>query len=773
MKILLSALCLFCLVPRIGAQDGGAQDGGAQDAGAQDAGAQPAPVPPAAAQDTGKIPQIQLEGDFYVLHFSENPTEQLNLEEFVLLCQEATGLNFTYNDQTQAVLRQGKLVMFGTKRVPKKDFYAFFQIQMFINDFVCVEVGPPHISVILIQSLQQGQRGAANIRQKAINVAPENLESYADQPATLITTVLYLPNTEVRQLSTSLRALLTDQNTQTMLPAGEHSVILQGFGSYVASLARLLQIVDAESAIESEILPVFEVIPLEFAAAEDVSALLEELLDQLRRTAADVRNRRRAVAVEGQGVSAPLQTGEIETAILVDHRTNSLLVMAMPEEMPRIKDLIARLDVDVPDPERNFHIYSLDNVKAEDISEVLDDFLSDADRVSRSAAQGATGGQAQPSPTPAATSSSRSNNNQVVVVPDPGSNSLLIAANKTRYEEILELVRQLDRRQDQVLIESALIELTGSDILDLGVEFAFADTTGDGGFGATAFGLSSIIDSDMDGIPDTRIPNVPSGIVGGIISGDDVNIPFLVAAAKNVSGANVLNIPSVLVNNNGAAHVVTKDEQPTTTVTATGVGTNQENFNTYVEAGITMDISPSISAARYLRLDISVVVSNFTASFASSTIPPPRITREIKTQVNVPDGDTMVIGGVISDIQRDSRDAVPWLGELPLIGALFRRDTSSSNRTTLYFFVTPHILRDRDFADLAEISYQKKLQAAEVMGKDRLRVVDPDFGGEGKGIDFDLFEVPLYRSPERGEVEGSDVGIDALKRQELMEGKEP
>jgi general secretion pathway protein D len=741
MKILLTALGLVCLFTRAG------------------------------AQGAGKIAPIQAEGDFYVLHFSENSNEQLNLEEFVLLCQEATGLNFTYNEPTQQVLRGAKLVMFGTKRIPKVDFYAFFQIQMFINDFVCVEVGPPHISVILIQSLQQGQRGAANIRQKAVNVAPENLEAYVDQPATLITTVLYLPNTEARQLSTSLRALLTDNNTQTMLPAGEHSVILQGFGSYVASLARLLQIVDNESASEASILPLFEVIPLEFAAAEDVSSLLEELLEQLRRTTTNERNRRRAAAVEGQGVSAPLQTGEVETAILVDHRTNSLLVMAMPEEMPRIKDLIARLDVDVPDPERNFHIYSLDNVKAEDISEVLEAFLQDAERVSRSA-QGATGGQAQSS---ASSSGSRSGaaSNEVVVVPDPSSNSLLIAANKTRYEEVLELVRQLDRRQDQVLIESALIELTGNDLLDLGVEWAFADATGDGGFGATAFGISSLVDSNSDGIPDLRVPKVPSGVVGGIISGDEVNIPFLVSAAKTVAGANVLNIPSVLVNNNGSAHVVTKDEQPTTTVTATGVGTNQENFNQYVEAGITMDISPSISAARYLRLDISVIVSNFTSSFASSTIPPPRITREIRTSVNVPDGDTMVIGGVISDIQRDSRDQVPWLGDLPLIGALFRRDNKSGNRTTLYFFVTPHILRDRDFADLAEISYQKKLEAAEVMGKDRMRKVDPDFAGQGKGIDFDLFEVPLYKSPERGEVEGSEVGLDAMKLQELMEQKKP
>ena len=90
------------------------------------------------------VPTIQDEGDFYVLNFSEAPDERLTLAQFAKLCQEATGLNFTYNPDTQTRLEQGNVVMFGSKRVPKGDFYQFFQIQMFINDFVCVEVGPPN-----------------------------------------------------------------------------------------------------------------------------------------------------------------------------------------------------------------------------------------------------------------------------------------------------------------------------------------------------------------------------------------------------------------------------------------------------------------------------------------------------------------------------------------------------------------------------------------------------------------------------------------------------
>ena len=724
-----------------------------------------APVP-MALQDE-EPPQIQDTGTHYILNFSEDPNERLSLADFVKICQEATTLNFTYNTQTQAQLDQEKVVMFGPKKIPKEDFYAFFQIQMFINEFVCVEVGPPHISVILIQSLNS-QRGASNLKQKALHVLPDELEAYANQPATLITTVLTLPNTDVRQLSTSLRAMLTDTNTQTLLPAGEYSIILQGFGSYIYSLARLLLIVDETSASPPEVLPIFEVLPLEFAAAEDVADLLEELLDQLRRAASGNNSRRpnRGGGETSQGIAGAIPNQDITTTILVDGRTNSLLVMAMPNEMPRIKDLVARLDVEVLEPERNFHIYNLENVRASDIADVLDEFLRDAERVSRNTT-GGTGGRAQGSPGATGAAGS-SGEEEVVVVPDNNSNSLLIAASKTRYEEVLELIRQLDKRQHQVLIETALIEVTGSDLDSLGIEWALADATGDGGFGVTNFGLSSIVPDPANPGSFVRTPTITQGITAGILDGDDVNLPFLIQAASSSSNANLLNIPSVLVNNNGFATVVTLDEQPTTQVTGTqGVGTT-ESFGGYQEAGITLSISPSISAARYLRLDISLSVSNFTASFTNSTIPPPRVTRQMTTSVNVPDGDTMVIGGVVSDIQRDARDGIPWLSDLPLIGQLFRADSSSNNRTTLYFFVTPHILRDRDFADLAEISYQKKLRAAEVIGPDRVRVVDESFGLESDVIDFEGFQVPLYRSPARGEVDGEAVGLDAIRREELL-----
>ncbi|TAJ24928.1 MAG: hypothetical protein EPO68_00685 [Planctomycetota bacterium] len=730
-----------------------------------------APVNPAAGNQGGGdgVPAIQEEGDAYVLNFAEAGEEGMTLEDFVKVCQDATGRNFTYSKETADPLRNNKVRMFGTKRIPKRDFYAFFQIMMFINDFACVEVGPPHLSVIVIQSLAgapgRAATGGVNILNKPIYVLPEDLPQYEDQPAVLIRTVVHLPNTDVRQLVNSLRTVQTqNQQYDSMINAGQsNAIILTGFGSNVAATVKLLLLIDQASRIDEGIEPIFDVIKLEFAAPEDVADIIEQLLEARNKASQDLR-RNMPVPAEGGGVTG--SRASTEAKILVDSRTSSLLIMAMPEDMPRIKDLVARLDVEVVEPERNYHIYNLSNVKAEDLQKVLKDFLQDASRVTESTA-GATGGRAPGT----ASSGGSSRGNEVVVIADKETNSLLIAASKTRYAEVLDLVRQLDKRQPQVLIETALIELSGDRSRDIGVELGFADIPGVGdvgGVGVTSFGLSSFADTDNDGIPDQKVPSILKGMTGGIIDGDDFALPVLLRLFQAKTDTNVLNIPSVLVNNNGKAVVTTKDEQPTTTITATGVGgTTQENFANYQEAGITLTISPSISASRYLRLNVSLSVSSFTGTF-SGAIPPPRITRELQTEVNVPDGDTMVIGGIITDNQSETRESTPWLGDIPILGALFRRDTNSNKRTTLYFFVTPHILEDEDFADLAEISYRKKLAAAEVMGKRRMEIVDPKFSSGGSTGLGGGFEIPLYRSPESGEVRSESVGLDAVRQSELL-----
>jgi hypothetical protein len=128
----------------------------------------------------------------------------------------------------------------------------------------------------------------------------------------------------------------------------------------------------------------------------------------------------------------------------------------------------------------------------------------------------------------------------------------------------------------------------------------------------------------------------------------------------------------------------------------------------------------------------------------------------------------MVIGGIITDNSGTTETGVPFLMDIPLLGHLFKRKADSANRTTLYFFVTPHIMSDVEFADLAEISYRKKLEAADSIGAGRIRVIDPGFQRERDGVDLHGFELPLHRSPPRGEIDEEDVGMNPAKVNDLL-----
>jgi len=144
----------------------------------------------------------------------------------------------------------------------------------------------------------------------------------------------------------------------------------------------------------------------------------------------------------------------------------------------------------------------------------------------------------------------------------------------------------------------------------------------------------------------------------------------------------------------------------------------------YTTAGITLNITPSISAQKYLRLSIKLTVSSFRGE-ATGTLPPAKATRTIQTNVNLPDGATMWLGGIIRDDETTSESGIPYLSDIPLIGGLFGRNTKNNVKTTLFFFCTPKILED--FNELDDISRDGKSRAAATIGLNRVRMIDQDY----------------------------------------------
>ncbi len=693
---------------------------------------------------------------------SMNESNGMDLPEFIKWACEVTGRVFTYNE-AELMIGGGqpgsnKVTYLGTLRFPrsrfKEDFFAFFQTMLYIKNFAVVPRGEGGLEILEI--VNAGGPRVKEITNGAKYVTPDELPAYRSQTGVPILTTVPLKNINATIATNALRPFFAATGAPqgggglTLGNVGNNTaMLLQGYGPQVYAASELLKLVDVP--VEQPNLLV-QVVVLDHAAPEELEPILTDVLES--------RSRIRQQVLQEQGAAqgaAGAASGQPQLKVVVNSTQKALVLSGTREQVDEALGLIARLDVPGQPIDGQASVIRLKNVLADDLRTTLNQFMQDDNQAEQQAQQGAGAG---------ATPARRTR--RTVIQAHKESNSLLVSAAQTKYKQILALIDNLDTRQPQVLIEAALVELTTGDLDQLGVELGLIDLKESGdftrGFGFTSFGQSAFSDQDDDGIPDTRLPdfeNPLQGLTGGIISGGDFAVPVLINALSTNDEANILSLPSVLVNNNETAIVKTEEERPTQTQNQ-GTATTSSGVGTPRNAGITLEISPTISPNNYLRLNISLEVSRFVGAFDPNSVTGGGIVlrRTIKTQVTMPSDATMVLGGVIEDSESYSDGGVPFLKDIPLLGFLFRRSESTSNKTNLYFFVTPTILDEDDFQDLYHKSLSKKLEAQDYIGERRLRLIDRRWTGnvgsqartlEDPGAsteDLDIqgeYEMPTYR----------------------------
>jgi general secretion pathway protein D len=685
------------------------------------------------------------------------------LDEFIKLCEIYTNLQLNFN---AADTRDVKLKFVGAQRIKRSEFWAYFQAVLRGYEFIVVPYGAvtapgavneggSNVGFFAIRKASGGVGAKPGyVKTQAPVVAASELERFRYDAGMVLTTSFPLRYINAQEAVNMLTTYLSDPQLEGVRAVtNSNTLVATGFAQSLYAVQRLLTLIDIQPA---EYKPQFGKFDLKYAVAEEIQPLIDELIAAERGEAPGGRGGQ-VQAAAASGLPPTLQ--EPTPLVKADTRTNSLFVIAAEKSLDRIGQFIRELDREF-DPRGDTHVYRLKNSAAADLEEILNEWAQNSSSSGGGGGGGATAGGAA-----ASTSGGRTLEQPVAVVADESSNSLIITASKSRYAQVLEVIKRLDLRRRQVLIETALVEISGGVEDTLGVELGYVsvDETPDDdtarGFGVSSFGLSTLQDTDGDGIVDFRLPlglepdsqGVP-GITAGIFGGKDFSVPLIVNALSRTTSANVLSLPSVLVNDNEAAYIRTIDERPSFTVSQ-GVNSDQTSFNEYVEAGIQLDISPSISAGNYLRLAVKLEVSAF---LPGNTDPPPRTKRELETSVTLPDGHTMVIGGIVRDDQRSGSDRLPWLGDLPVLGFLFRSDTDTDDRTTLYVFITPHIISD-DFATLDDLSYEKKKEMEALNGK--IYLVDTDWdrnNADTRVLDAavaGVFDMPSYASPVAGEQE--------------------
>ncbi len=485
-----------------------------------------------------------------------------------------------------------------------------------------------------------------------------------------------------------------------------------------------------------------DVLKLKHAEVSRLAAQLKQLLGSASRTGDDA--------------------GGLELS--ADDRTNQLIAVGRRELVEQAMKLAKMIDVEIPATENPIRFYKLTNATAADVLDTIRELEGqpasarprpDANRRTSVGTKGsATSTTAQPSQRatnsnagsgfayaqqpgvpPASTlvrtaqdAESRSvdlatphvgsgtgapresaKSRSEAVTADTNTNTIIVMGGPEVQRMYEQLIHTLDKRRPQVLMEATVVTLDTTDDFRFGVEISAHSSIGTTKLLTfSQFGLSQVD-------PKTgRLAIQPGTGLNAAVIGSGVADVVLQALAAN-SHARVQSSPRVLVNDNATGILTSIAEQPFTSVNAsTTVATT--SFGGYADAGTTISLTPHISEGDYLQLEYSVELSSFNGTANTQTgSPPPRQTDKVESKVTIPDGSTIIVGGLKRKNAGRSLSTVPILGEIPILKYLFTNESRSDSTSTLFVFLRPTILRDDEFADLKDLS-ERDLHKAGVPG---------------------------------------------------------
>ncbi len=450
-----------------------------------------------------------------------------------------------------------------------------------------------------------------------------------------------------------------------------------------------------------------KVFELRYADATKMIDLLEEMFAQDEGSEQEQEFQKdREVQVEGGGSefgavpTASSQGGPVRrgtfgrprTTFVADERTNSIVAAGWPEDIEVVADVIDQLDSQPIDARDNV-VVTLVNMEAVDMQTALEQFFQSESQLTSDLGD--------------VMSPQQRMDREVSVVAHEPSNQLIISTSPRYTSRVLTVVEQLDSAPPQVMIDVLIAEVTLDDRFEMGLEFAlqqlrFSETAVPGGNGV----LQS---SHFDVIGGTDLGASPAGLAGVsfTITGEDFN--FLVRALQSDSRLEVIQNPMIMCQDNQEANITIGQQVPFVRGTQT-TDSGQVNATVeYEDVGIILDVEPQINPDGFVYLRVAPEISSISDSsidIGNGTRAPVFNQRSAETTVAVKDGETVVIGGLITTQESESESKVPLLGDLPGIGMLFRTTSRSKQKTELLIALTPRIVRTVE--DGRRVSIQKR-----------------------------------------------------------------
>lgn len=661
--------------------------------------------------------------------------QNVEIPTLVKFISEITGRNFVLDEKIK-----GRLSLIAPSQITVDEAYRMFQSGLQVKGFTVVESGPV-TKIIPIK----------NARQSGLPFERRG-ETPSDR---IVTQILPLEHLDAEAASQLLAPLVSKDGLISAYGPTNSLVVVDS----AANIERLFLILEDLDVAGQE--RTVEVIPLEHAYATDITKILLEAVDTGPQSSAKVKSS----AAKNRATSK--NVGARRLQIIPEIRSNSILVIGNPFEIRHVRTLLRKIDIELPRDTGRIQVFFLKHGDSVELVQVLADLIGisasapqrarmpgrsvteGGGRFGRSGSNdqssfgrsmisnpsagslGGLGGRRAPSASSGRGSSATSGagstgggfefEGNIRITADPATNALVISALPQDYETLASVIEQLDIPRKQVLVEAILFEVTLQRGQELGIELqGGAEVLGDKGvlLGRTNYkNLGSVNQALATG--DVSGLNAITGALGALVSqqslllADGTSIPAgvaLVTALQGDSDVNVLSAPNILTTDNEEAEIVVGKNVPFVTSRSTNE-TNLSNTFSQVDrrdVGITLRITPQITEGNSVRLSVFQEVSDLVETSETQTLQlgPTTTVRSATTTVVVDHGETVAIGGLISDRVSTTETGVPFLMDIPVLGWLFKSQSKRKEKVNLIILLTPQIVSDA--GDMMKVSDEQR-----------------------------------------------------------------
>lgn len=622
----------------------------------------------------------------------------VELVDLIQVISEMTGKNFIYDDSIR-----GKVSIISPDRMSPSEAYEAFLSVLSVKGYTLVPSGSTN-KIVPLSVASQNRLPTGYVKR--------NSEQF-------VTRLVRLQYVDAATLATSVLAPLVPKTSRVSAYAPSNTLIITDSAANIQRLVQIISQLDVPAALDK-----IEIIPLQHADTTEIAEIVNRLLSHSGGKATTTRRKGAAVAA-GSGDNRQ---------VIPYERSNALILLSAGDDADMVRKLIARLDQPVPDERADINVYYLENSDATALAETLNSILTGIQKTS--------GGKDAKS---ASTRTPILNPKQVSITADKPTNSLIINARPEEFEILKGIIAKLDIPRNQIFVEALIMELSLDATRDLGVSMTAAGGVGDGAvIGITNRSTEQSL-TDDNGLPSVLGQAVDGLMLGGFFNLIDIVMPdgttktvpavsALIDLSQTDGDVNILAAPRLLTSDNEEAEIIIGQNVPIITSRLTDSGSTGLAQSVSVErqdVALTLRLTPQITEGNSVRLNLFQEISDVVAETASNTEVGPTLTkRMISNTVVVEDGETVVLGGLISTVIVDNVTKVPLLGDIPILGWLFKTTHKAERKTNLLVFITPTIIRDS--ADLRAVTLRSR------QAMDRFRGESVDFEQTVEKIQEDL-----------------------------------